>query len=464
MRLRPRHVRTRLTLWYVAVLAATLSLYAISAVTFLYVSVREELDRTLRADAESVAEHLQVADGGMLSLRGHLEANPEAALVEIWTAERSLLYRSPRLAGRSLGERPPTAGPGRPTNLYHSLTGADGEPLRVLAKARRFGGRTFVIRVARAEAHVWEQWRRLLSGLVLGLPLTLAIAALGGHWLARRALRPLQTMASRAERITADNLTERLPVENPDDELGHLARIFNEALGRVETSFTELRRFTADASHELRTPLTSLRAVGEVALQSPRDSKPYREAIGSMLEDVNDLSRLVDSLLVLSRAEAGGEPLTRTATALLDLARNAVTLLDVLAEEKNQTITITGDASLTLFIDAPILKRALINLLDNAIKYSPHSTQIDIEVRRGAAGYALIEVRDQGCGIPAQHRDRVFERFYRADVGRGRAAGGVGLGLAIADRAVRAHGGWIELESTEGQGSVFRIVLRMTDE
>jgi heavy metal sensor kinase len=333
----------------------------------------------------------------------------------------------------------------------------DGTPVRVLTAWHPVAGRDAVLRVAVSESRPRHEWRELLLGLLFGLPIAVAIAGLAGHWLARRTLRPLERMAQEAETLTAENLGARLPVENPDDELGHLARVFNASLGRIEESFGRLRRFTADASHELRTPLTAIRTVGEVALQAEQRPDRYREAIGSMLEEVDRLTHLVGSLLTLSRADVG-TVVTRRQLGLLDLARDAAGLLEILAEEKGQRIEVRGDASVTAHVDALILRQALLNLIDNAIKYSPSGATLTVEVARHD-DISVLDVVDQGPGIPEADRARVFERFYRADAARSRDDGGVGLGLAIALWAVQAHGGRIEVASGDGEGSRFRIVL-----
>jgi heavy metal sensor kinase len=265
-------------------------------------------------------------------------------------------------------------------------------------------------------------------------------------------------MAKRAAVITADHLNDRLVIANPDDELGQLGVAFNATLARLESSFDQLKRFTADASHELRTPLTAIRSVGEVALQQQGDAERYRDTIGSMLEETNRLTRLVDSLLTMSRADAGRIQLNSSEIGLLDLAREAAALLDVLAEEKEQAVQIAGDATLKILADRTILRQAVVNLIDNAVKYSPVQGNIQIRVT-GDGNDALVEVEDSGPGIPAEHRSRIFERFYRIDKARTRADGGTGLGLSIAQWAVAAHGGTIEVQCESGVGSLFRIRL-----
>jgi len=432
------------------VLSAVLALYLASTLVFLRVSQRRELDLRLHAEYERVEDLLAEGPDGTIRMGGHGDEAEAESLVEVWSAEGALLYRGEGLHGEDLGSPPRTA-----ESSIASIVLPDGRPLRVLGHPMRVGDRPCLVRVALSEERQRHEWRELLLGLLFGLPVAIGIAGLGGHWLARRVLGPLDRMARHAETLTAENLGERLPVENPDDELGHLARVFNLSLARIEESFAELRRFTADASHELRTPLTAIRTVGEVALQDAQHPDRYREAIGSMLEEVDRLSRLVGSLLFLSRADAG-PALRRQELRLVDLVKDSASLLEVLADEKNQRIEVHGDPALTAEVDGLILRQALINLIDNAIKYSPRGPAILLDVR-GDTGDVIVEVTDQGPGIPEAHRSRVFERFYRIDQARSRDEGGAGLGLSIALRAVRAHGGRIELQSEEGTGSTFRI-------
>jgi heavy metal sensor kinase len=441
-----------LTLWYAGVLSGVLALYVASTLLFVRLSLREELDLRLEAAFERVEDLLAAAPDGGIRMGGHADDEEGEGLIEVWSSAGALLYRSEGLGGEVLG-RPQDAG-----WSIVSLTLRQGMPLRVLTHPVRVGNRDVLVRVGLSEDNERHEWRELLYGLLLGLPVAIAIAALGGHWLAGRVLGPLARMATHAQRLAAENLGERLPVENPEDELGHLALAFNGSLARIEESFAQLRRFTADASHELRTPLTAIRTVGEVALQDPRDLEGHREAIGSMLEEVDRLSRLVGSLLFLSRADAG-PALNRQPVDLVELARDSAALLEILAEEKGQRIGVQGDAGVTADVDGLILRQALINLIDNAIKHSPRDSRVRIDVLRDESGAAVIDVGDEGPGIPEADRPRVFERFYRVDDARSRQDGGAGLGLSIALWAVKAHGGRIDLLSREGPGSTFRIVL-----
>jgi len=295
--------------------------------------------------------------------------------------------------------------------------------------------------------------------LALGFPVALLLAGFGGYALARQALAPVDAMTHKAERISAERLNQRITVENPKDELGKLATVFNSMLSRLEAAFNQLRRFTADASHELRTPLTAIRSVGEVALQDQRSLAEYRDVIGSMLEEVDRLTRLVESLLVLSRADAGQVQLQRADISLLALAQEATALVEVLAEEKGQRIAVEGDARAVVSVDRLILRQAIVNLVDNAIKYSPAESLISVQARPSDNNHAILEVTDQGPGVPPEHRSHIFDRFYRMDAARAREWGGAGLGLSIARWAVEAHGGEIGLRSEGARGSTFWIRL-----
>jgi heavy metal sensor kinase len=300
-----------------------------------------------------------------------------------------------------------------------------------------------------------QELRELLLYLVLGLPLAVAVAGLGGYTLARRALAPIDRMAERARSITAEHLSDRLPVDNPRDELGRLATVFNDTLGRLEAAFGQMRRFTSDVSHELRTPLTAIRSVGEVGLRGRRDEPAYREIIGSMLEEVDRLSMLVERLLTLSRAESSQARLRIDAVDLRELAAEVSGQLAVLAEERGQVLAVEGPAGLRCLADRVVLGQAVTNLVDNAIKYSPDGSRILLRVSATKDG-AVLDIADEGPGIAPSRAAHIFDRFYRASPPG--SADGAGLGLSIAKWAVEVNGGRLKLEESE-RGCRFRITL-----
>ena len=291
---------------------------------------------------------------------------------------------------------------------------------------------------------------------MLGFPLAVTLAAIGGYLIATRSLRPLDAMARQARRITSESLSKRLPNPNPDDELGRLATVFNDTLARLEASFAELQRFTADASHELRSPLTALRAVGEVALRDGNDPGALRETIGSMLEEAQRLTDLVDALLTLARMDATKADAARGEVNISTLLEEVRDQFEVLANEKRQMIAVTSDDDVTVRADRTLLHLALVNLVHNAIQHGPADSQISITATRTARKID-ISVKDNGPGIPREYHQKIFERFFRVDKARSRAQGGAGLGLAIAKQAVERNGGRIMLENNSDGGSVFRI-------
>jgi heavy metal sensor kinase len=400
-----------------------------SAGIFLFVRARlyGTLDQQIRADLATIEKVYQEETGDL----GELAHRMGITLFQVAEGE-TILYQTP--------DWPPGG-----TTSYRPGTLVDS---------------SHRIAAARDETAVRQTLWTLGVILAIGVPCAIGLAIGGGYFLAGRMLAPVGAMAETAARkITAESLTQRLPVGNLQDEFGQLASVFNESLARLEEAFEQLRRFTVDASHELRTPLTAIRSVGEVALQRSLSAAAYREVIGSMLEEVDRLTRLVESLLTLTRGESGR---IQPALEMVDLSGLAVSVVEhlrVLAEEKEQSVTIDAAAEVSATCDPAILRLGLINVLDNAIKYTPRRGTIRVGVRDTAPGETAIEVEDTGLGISALHQGRIFERFYRIDQGRSRETGGTGLGLATARWAVEVNGGRIELESEEGKGSLFRIVL-----
>jgi heavy metal sensor kinase len=461
MRFRPRNVRSRLTLWYVLVLTSLLALYAGVASLFLFLSLREDFDQNLLADLETVEGMLAKEANGGVSLHSRRADAPEPRighLIEVWSPEGSLLYRSAALQGQALGG-PPHPGEGVDDPAPSTVGLPNGTRVRLANSVYHIEDQRVVLRVAYSEEGLWRELGEFGEVLALGFPIAVLLAGFGGYALARKALAPIDSMATQAKKISAERLGDRLSIENREDELGKLGTVFNAMLARLQAAFDQLRRFTADASHELRTPLTAIRSVGEVALQDQRSPAEYRDVIGSMLEEVDRLTRLAESLLALSRADAGHVQLQRENIPLVQLATEASSVVEVLAEEKRQQIEIEGDANLVVSVDRLILRQAVVNLLDNAIKYSPPGGRILVRVKSGGDKQVFLEVIDQGPGIHKEHQPYVFDRFYRVDKARTREWGGAGLGLSITRWAVEVHGGDITLESEEGKGSTFRLSL-----
>ncbi|HET7293335.1 MAG TPA: heavy metal sensor histidine kinase [Vicinamibacteria bacterium] len=459
-----RSLRTRITLWYGAIIALCLVAYSAAVGTFFTAHLEAELDRRVHEDVELAARALLVDGQGRPSWAGGLlgkrvdEEEGGGHWIEVWSTQGERLLATGTIDALDLGGAPEAGSHHQARTLVLPVG-----PVRVMTETVGVGGRRFLVRAALREAAARRQARTLWLELGLVSLAVLGLGGLGGHVLARRSLGPLARMAENARRITAEQLHERLPVERSSAELDQLGEAFNETLARLERSFDQLRRFTADASHELRTPLTALRSVGEVGLRSARSEDEYREVIGSMLEEVDRLSRLADELLMLARAEAGGARLRLEPVDLAALAREMVESLAVLAEERRQLLEARDEGwPLVVQGDRLALRQALLNLVDNAIKYAPEGSCVTVATKAGAGG-ATLEVRDEGPGIPAEHRERIFERFYRIDKSRSREMGGAGLGLSLVKWAAEAHGGRVELETAEGGGSTFRLVIPRGD-
>jgi len=457
--LRHASLRVRLTLWYASALAVMLALFAAGAYQLLRQGLYREIDRQLESDYK-VADELMESAGRMGDLvPRHATTTLEPAgnwrWLEIWGLDGKLLYANPEdltLDLPHVSSAPPSTAFG-PASVR--LTG----DVRARALSRPFSvfGRTAVIRVIRSEEGLQYELQHFLYGLLVLLPLGVVVAGIGGYSLARRALLPVTTMVERVRTITAERLGQRLTVNNPDDELGQLAKVFNDTLARLEASFAQLKRFTADVSHELRTPLTAIRSVGEVGLRERRTESEYREIIGSVLEEADRLGRLVDGLLTVARGDSHQVKMNLKRFDVSALVREVTECLSVLAEEKHQAITVETPQPALVNADRLVLREAIMNVVDNAIKYSARHAAIHVTVSPGPDA-VTISVTDSGVGIPPEHLDKIFDRFYRVD--KSRQSGGTGLGLSIARWAVESNNGYIEVSSQPARGSTFRIVLQ----
>jgi heavy metal sensor kinase len=455
-----RSLRLRLAISFTLISGAILLAFLPVVYSLIRRQLSRDMDRQLRIDWSLIEAHLEEDGRGGVQWRKSSPATPQSAgyaesWFDVWDGTQSLLKHWPSQGAEALH---PPAPDKSVTTRFDSVPLSDGRPARTFQQPATLHDRNVILRVFRDESPHRGTLRRILAGLALGMPVAVLLAGLAGYAMAGRTLRPVREMASAARRITSDSLGSRLPNPNPHDELGQLATVFNETLQRIESSFDALKRFTADASHELRTPLTALRSVGEVALREDRSADELRETIGSMLEEAQRLNDLADTLLLLARAESGRLPLQRERFALDDLIREACERLEVLAAEKNQRIEIATAPGISIEADRILLRQALTNLLHNAIRHGPADSPIMVRTAASGTG-VLIEITDQGPGIPPEHRGKIFERFYRIDKARSRADGGTGLGLAIARLFVEQHGGRIELESPATGGNCFRIVL-----
>ncbi len=453
-------VRTRLTLWYAGVLALSLIAFAFlvyyAAASIFY----ERQDESLRSTAQTVAsaytEELEevhsVTKANEVLLR---ELVFPSRYVEVTDANGNAVAWSGNFSGNGLTIPTAVLVNSRERSVdYVSLSG-----LRVavvpLSSNRELG----FAAVAEPLSVIDEGLRRLRRNFFAGVPLILLLASVGGYFLARKSLAPIDLMNRQTQRITAENLSARLDVTNPRDEAGRLGTTINGLLARLEESFKQQQRFIADASHELRTPLAVLRGETEVALEKERGPEDYRQSLSFIKDEAERLSRIVEDLFILAQQPIDAPALMKEPIVLNEIVDDCVRAAQVLAARKAVRLSANGGAqTLTLKGDDELLKRMLLNLLDNAVKYTPEGGEILVELT-ARDGSARIVVRDTGQGIPEKDQPHIFDRFYRVDTARSRALGGAGLGLSIAHMIVKAHGGEIGVESAPGVGSVFTVEL-----
>jgi heavy metal sensor kinase len=463
-------IRFRLTVWYAGLLAGMLVLFGASVYVGLGHYLKRTLTDSLTKEARQVGETLLVN----ISLSGeayvideikeHLAPEINGVFVRVTRSDGSTLYTSglPRNGSFDPANVAEAGG-----DLTHESSRVerltDGAELSVSAVpfTSRDGSRFLI----EAGAPL-KQSEGVLHGLLLtfavGLPLVVAVAIAGGYLLMKRALAPVGEITRTAEQITSRNLSERLPEARTGDELEALSVALNRMIARIEHSFRHVNRFTADASHELRTPLTVLR--GELEAIAQRSDLPLevRETIGSALEETERLSKIVESLLAISRLDAGEALMTRERFDLADLVTETADQMRLLAEDKQINMKCDAPDRVEVEGDPHRLKQVVVNLVDNAIKYTSEGGKVEIRVG-SVDGNAVLEVTDSGAGIPTGAMPHVFERFYRVDKARSRQMGGAGLGLSIVKSICAAHHGRVSVESSEGKGSRFTVELPLAN-
>jgi heavy metal sensor kinase len=350
--------------------------------------------------------------------------------------------------------------------LYFATLPDSDDNYRLVGRRVRARGQVYTLVVLRS-LHDQED---LLEGagyaLLIAVPLSLLLASIGGYFLARKSLAPVVRMSQTAARIGAANLHERLPVINERDELGGLARVINALLARLDVSFEQQRRFMADASHELRTPVAIMRSETEIALsQQERSNTEMRESLSIVNDETQRLTRIVEDLFTLARADAGQYKLTSKEFYLDELAGEVARSVRTLLAERELTLQLDATQEMPFRGDENLLRRLLLNLLDNAIKHTPRGGAVTISCKRERARY-LVNISDTGTGIPAEAQAFVFDRFYRADSSRSRAeddgaglTSGAGLGLSIARWIAEAHDGTLELLHSSDEGTAFQLIL-----
>ncbi|HTA67853.1 MAG TPA: heavy metal sensor histidine kinase [Bryobacteraceae bacterium] len=448
-------IRVRLTLWYSLVLMAALSLFVwgiwLAANHRLMASVDAALVEQAKGVSTVIRNELDPAHPEQLQeeLTEYAEATPDGNLIEVRDPKDQQILSSKVVAIEGAAARTTRSGFGDQK--------AGRAHYRTYASTALVKGSTFQILVATPLRETRSILRDLHILLLWTAPAVLLIAALGGYWISRRALAPVDEITQAARSIGIQNLSRRLTVPATGDELQRLSETWNDMLARLESAVKRLSQFTADASHELRTPIALIRTTAELTLRRERSPETYREALSEIVAESERTSRLVEDLLLLARADAGLPALPLENLELTPLVRDICQQGQVLAEARQLQIS-TDLPEEPVFVQAndPALRRLLLLLVDNAVKYTPAGGRITVSVGQDRAG-ATLAVRDTGIGIPDSALPHVFERFYRADESRNRDAGGAGLGLSIAKWIAERHHASLEAESVLGQGSTFRV-------
>ncbi len=466
-----RSLSFRLVSWYAVILL--LVFVALGGLTVFFLShylqagVLDTQLRRARQIAATLLPTLQQRGEQALAQQVDDLYSPEAndRFIRIERADGVPVYVSPPPHdGSFVPADVPAARLGNTDSSVRRVSLPSGSLLIGAARNRAGNGGSYVVEVGVSALRTDQVVQQVLLLLALGLPVALAVAAAGGFVLVRRALQPVDGIASKAEAITQHNLSERLPVVHSGDELERLSLSLNHMISRLEDAVQSSKRFVADASHELRTPLTVLRGELEGLAQDAQFRPEARERLGSLLEEVDRLSKIVESLLVLSRLDAGELSSERVRFDLGELAATTAEQISLLAQDKDVEIVCNTAPAVWIEGDRARMKQVIVNLLDNAIKYTPCGGRVQLKITR-EGDQALLEVSDNGIGIPAEALPHMFKRFYRVDDSRSRGEGGgqggAGLGLSIVKSICTAHGASVDVSSVPGVGSSFRIRQRL---
>ena len=454
-----RHtIQFRLTAWYAVILAVTFTAVGIGVWLAMQDSINDTVDKDLRSRLQAMQDYFNPkASGGETSLDELIEdaaLTPAGTRFRIASTSGQWRYQSP--GTEAWGALPD---PSRlPKRGRFETIAQNGKPLRILSAKVPIG----IVQIGTPI----DEFAEMLSGFtwtaILASPLLLILASAGGYLMSRRALASVERIAHTAADIEAHNLSKRLPIRGTGDELDQLSATLNAMFARLEDSFRRMIQFTADASHELRTPVAIIRTTAEVIRRKSRTEKEYAEALDRILAESERTTELVEDLMLLARADANVEDLALEPVELAELARAACMEARVLAEAAGITLANAGLSQSIVVGDDRALRRLLLILLDNAIKYSKPGGEVQLyltQCQHGGRRTAMLEVRDHGIGITSEDLPHVFERFYRASKDRSRTVDGLGLGLSIAESIVRRHSGEIRLESSLGVGSTARVFL-----
>ena len=450
-------ISVRLTLWYSAVLLLGLTLFG-GAMWFalanrLVAEVDERLAQRVQGLQTVLEVESEITDSEALrkELAEFAREVPEGSLIQLRDSSGRRIL--------PLADGPPFFTDIRSDHPVRRTTKFQNRSFRLLTTRFEFAGKTYDVLVGSSLDEVSAVMRDFRTLLLWTIPAVLLVACLGGGWISRRALAPVDQITAVARSITVQNLSHRLPVPRTNDELQRMSEAWNQVLERLDGAVQRIRQFTADASHELRTPVAVIRTAAELALLRDRSPQEYRTALRDIQAEAERVTNLTESLLSLARADASGGELPLSPADMNDIAGDVVRSSLPIADVKGITLSvrIAADAP-RVCVNAPAIRRLLVALVDNALKHTATGGRVTVATAC-AEGGLLLSVEDTGEGIDPLALPHIFERFFRADTARSSGAG-AGLGLSIAQAIAEAHGSEIEVESAVGSGSRFELLLR----
>ncbi|MGC9941926.1 MAG: ATP-binding protein [Verrucomicrobiota bacterium] len=464
-----RSISFRLVVWYTSLLTGIFVLLGVlfyfGLHHFVENDVRENQIRRARQISDTLLAHIQQTGDAYVADQIKTLYAPEinGRYIRVTRADGKVIYVSGMPVDGSFDPTEVAATMPETSVEYSREIGLPGGKtlLTGVVNFAAQNGTRYLVEVGALLDPVEAMLNRLFLQLALGLPLAVVIIAGGGWLLVRRALQPVEQITRAAELITQHNTSERMPVARTGDELEKLSVSLNRMIARLDDAFQNSKRFVADASHELRTPLTILHGELEILAKDERLDAAGHDQVVSMLEEVGRLSKIVEQLFALSRLDAGESQAEWKRFDLAELARTTAEHMGLLAEDKHIVISCAADREVLIEGDRARLKQVVVNLLDNAVKYTPENGAIQLSVN-AVDGHALLEVADNGIGIAPDALPHVFDRFYRVDQARSADAGSAGLGLSIVKSICTAHGAEVDVQSTVRKGSCFRVILPLS--
>jgi len=448
-------IGARLTIWYALAFATSLAVLGVAMWFAVQQGIYHAIDESLRDRAEGIRIFIEDHKTRLSRDEVKEEFRAHGDLFQVLDEQGHWIHQADGLQGLGL----PSA---RQLDLDPQFEGVtlNGVPLRLLSAYIDVDGRVYTVQVAAPLRELQQGLRDALWLLAPMVPLVLLLASAGGYWISRRALAPVDEIARTARSISADNLSKRLAVPASGDELQRLSETLNEMIARLESAFSKIVRFTADASHELRTPLAVMRMTAEVALRAPPADEEHREALEQIIAEIQRTAHLVDNLLLIANADAGHGRPNAARVNLTDAVAEACTEGAALARAKGVVLQARlPEEPIWVLGDVHALRRLFLILLDNAVKYTPAGGRCEVRIGE-CDGFVIGTVSDTGIGIASEDLPHIFDRFYRVDRARSRALGGTGLGLAIGRWIAETHEGSITVESALDRGSVFEVRLR----